>query len=213
MGLHPAHQQHRAGQPGPASSSWGWLRHWTVCGGQLSKRQDMPGQERRLPPSPDSHCASPGCQTSACSPCTGMPFTHRWYEPSLEELPSPLPPPWVGLFLPGSPTWDKGTSAVPWEGRFLFAECWDLHLHPGSFPAGRVQLQLWAAAQDTASSSVLQPTDRTDLPSAQLGITDESKGTLGCIHHSILVTVLPAIPTGGTCLQLCRPTTSPYFRW
>lgn len=51
------------------------------------------------------------------------------------------------------------------------------------------------------------------MPDAHLGITDESKGTLGYVYHSTLVTVLPAIPTGGRCLQLCRSTTSPYFRW
>lgn len=51
------------------------------------------------------------------------------------------------------------------------------------------------------------------MAGAHLGITDESKGTLGCVNHSTLVTVLPVIPTGGRCLQLCRPTTSPYFKW
>lgn len=137
----------------------------------------------------------------------GMAFTQEWHEASLEELPSPLPG--LGLSFLEAPHGIKAHQRFPGKADFFLLSAGTCTF----IQAGRVQLQLGAAAQDTASSSVLPPTDKTGLHGAQLGITDESKETLGCMHHSILMTVLPAIPTGGTCLQLCRPTSSPYFRW
>lgn len=182
-----------------------------MCRTALQEAGHMPRQESSVAPSPGGHCVSPGCQTSACrvsvraqpSPKGGIKSSPG----ALEELSSPLPA--LGPSFLEVPHEIKAHQRFPGKADSFL-------LSAGTFTftqAGRVQLQLGPAAQDTASSSLFPPMDRTDMPGAHRCITDESKGTLGCVHHSTVVTVLPAIPRGGTRLQLCKPTTSPYVRW
>lgn len=210
MGQHPGNQHMPPAQGWPANTCLlqmgvaGALD--CMCGTALQEAGHVPGQESRLPPSPGGHCASPGFQTSACRVCVRAQPSPKG-EASLEEVPSPLPG--LGLSFLEAPYGIKAHQRFLGEAEFFF-----LGAGICTFTqAGRVQLQLRAAAQDTASSSVLPPMDRTDMPGAHLSIPDESKGTLGCVNHSTLVTVLPATPTSGPHLQLCRPKTSPYFRW
>lgn len=61
-----------------------------ACGTTLQEAGHVPGQDSRLPPSPGGHCASPGCQTSACRVSVGA-----WPSPKsgmkLHWKSSPLP--------------------------------------------------------------------------------------------------------------------------
>lgn len=100
-----------------------------------------------------------------------------WYEASLEELPSPLPG--MGLSFLEAPYKTKAHQRFPGKTDFFLLSAGTCTFTQ----AGRVQLQLGAAAQDTASSSIFPTMDRTDMSGAHLDITDGSKGTLGCVHH------------------------------
>lgn len=152
----------------------------------------VPGQENRFPPSPGGQRASPGCQTSsACGvSLQGHGLHPRLVQGFIEEFPPPFPS--LGLSFLKAPRGVKARRAFPWE-----ADLFSLSAGTRTFtPAGRVQLPAeGCSTRHCKKCGALPPAGGIDLPSAHLGVADESKGTLGCAPCSTPVRVLPAIPT------------------
>lgn len=69
--------QHRAGLPAPASSRLGWLGKWTVCVGQLFKRQDT-CQSRKAGSHPAQVATVLHLYSSLQGLCKGTAFTQGW---------------------------------------------------------------------------------------------------------------------------------------